>query len=69
MSGKPFAMELSNPGHDDRWTCPGCYADLPNRRTATVTCQSCDRTVVCTLDSQPVCVATLVDVGDDVEEE
>ena len=24
----PFTEACSNPGVTDRWTCPGCYADL-----------------------------------------
>jgi predicted amidophosphoribosyltransferase len=63
---EPMDTETRNPGHYDRWTCPGCYADLPNKREGTVVCSVCNFTVECSTDTQPVCVATLVtedDVG------
>jgi hypothetical protein len=61
LKSEPHQQECSNPGYDDHWTCPGCYEDLPTRRTGTVTCTGCDRKVECTLDTQPVCVARLVE--------
>lgn len=59
-----LSRELTNPGHDDRWTCPGCYQDLATHSEGTFTCENCERQVECTLDSQPVCRASLVGEDD-----
>jgi hypothetical protein len=56
---EPFSQECSNPGYDDRWTCPACYQDLPTKQEGTFTCD-CGHKVSCTLDMHPVCIASLV---------
>lgn len=58
---EPPAQECSNPGHDDRWTCPGCYSELGDVGTGPHKCGICDRTVHCSIEQQPVCVASLKD--------
>lgn len=47
---------LSNPGHDNRFTCPACYHDFEGRKTK---CPGCDVDIVCAVEQQPVCVCTL----------
>lgn len=53
---------LTNPGVDDRWTCPNCYADQIGYDLdgATIVC-SCGATLELTIEQQPVCVATCID--------
>ncbi len=51
---------LTNPGFEDRWTCPNCYADHSGYEDTTVDCQ-CGARLKLTIDSQPICVATCVD--------
>lgn len=64
-SYEPMAQECSNPGRDDYWTCPGCYHDLGCCGTGTVTCPECERTLICTIEHQPVCKAEIVGDSDD----
>ena len=65
VTEKPFSHICSNPGHYDRWTCPGCYADMPNKKPGTYDCRECKRVVVCSRSIHPVCVATLTtEAGD-----
>lgn len=55
---KPFQTECANA--DERFTCPGCYSDLP-RGYGTKACNSCGRSVNCSKRMVPSYVATLVD--------
>lgn len=53
--------ELTNPGFDDRWTCPACYAEHEGRLAGrTVDC-SCGARLRLSIDYEPVCVATCID--------
>jgi len=51
----------TNPGVDDRWTCPNCYADhTGSLEDETVDCD-CGARLELTIEQQPVCVATCID--------
>lgn len=67
MKDKPFEARCSNSGFDDRWTCPGCYEDLDEKRTGHVTCPKCKRLLLLSLEYEPVCVAEIIseDEGDE----
>jgi hypothetical protein len=54
-----FDDETSNPGWDNKWTCPGCYADLLNADHGVKTCPCCHRKLILEVRQQPVCVATI----------
>lgn len=60
-----LSQTTSNPGHYDRWTCPGCYEDMPNKTTGVFPCPRCERKVTCSLEDQPVCIASLLTEDDD----
>ena len=62
---KPISRRCSNTHFDDRWTCPGCYNDLPNKREGAVVCTACGASVTCTLERVPECVSEIVDADDD----
>lgn len=53
---------LTNPGFDDRWTCPNCYADHEGYalEDTTVVC-ACGAHLKLTIEQQPVCRATCID--------
>ena len=58
----PYADNCCNPGFDDYWTCPGCYADLRAENgfsEGDATCLKCGRELELTVETQPMCVATL----------
>jgi hypothetical protein len=55
---EPFDTECRNPGEDDRWTTPCCYADVYEEVS---TCPKCGRSVKCSVDSQTVAVCRLVE--------
>jgi hypothetical protein len=63
----PFTEACSNPGATDRWTCPGCYADLGGVGVGDHTCLSCGRALSCSLEHLPVCITTLSDLETDNE--
>ncbi len=56
-----LADRCSNPGFYNRWTCPGCYNDLPDKKEGTVTCEECGNKVKLTLDHDPVCRSEIVE--------
>jgi hypothetical protein len=64
MKHTPFETELRNPGHDDRWTCPSCYQDMPNKTQGTLVCPNCKFTIECSIEQQSVCVAKLMTEDD-----
>lgn len=55
---KPFEEECSNPGHTDRFTCPGCYHDFVGLH---VHCAKCGRAIVCAVEYMPVAVCRLAE--------
>lgn len=61
MRDRPFSDRCSNPGFHDRWTCPGFYADLDAANPGTVTCSSCGRKVLLSVDYEPVSIAELIE--------
>lgn len=57
---------LTNPGVDDRWTCPNCYHDITGQGDGdTITCPACRCTLKLTVEEQPVCRATCIDPDGD----
>lgn len=53
---------LTNPGFDDHWTCPNCYADFSgSQHEDTIVECACGAHLRCTVESQPVCRTTCVD--------
>jgi hypothetical protein len=62
---EPFEMDCSNPGFDDKWTCPGCYKDLGNVGHGNeITCEDCGCVVKCSLYMQPVCLSEVTNYTD-----
>jgi ribosomal protein L37AE/L43A len=61
---EPCSTETSNVGHYERWTCPACYEDLPNKSSGIFVCEKCEYKVECSRYSQPVCVARLITEDD-----
>lgn len=52
---------LTNPGHDDRWTCPACYADHTGYQLENTTAAcACGARIRLTVDYQPVAVSEIV---------
>lgn len=64
-AGKPYSSCTSNNGFYDRWTCPGCYADLLSKVEGKETCGTCGRSIRLSLDYEPVCRAELLDEEDE----
>lgn len=62
---EPFGTKTSNTGRDDFWTCPACYADLPNKRPGVVDCPKCNAKVRCTIEGVPDAVSVIVGSVDD----
>lgn len=58
---QPLSDRTSNDHHDRRWTCPGCYHDLPADQPGLHICPRCQRLVECSRESFISCVAELVD--------
>lgn len=58
---EPLSTSCSNPGFDDRWTCPACYADHHGRLEGRVVACECGHSFKATLDTQPVCCSDLID--------
>lgn len=56
----PFQDRCKNAGFDNRWTCPGCYADLIGARAGEATCSSCGSRLQLSVDYEPVSVAQLI---------
>lgn len=59
-----FDDTCANAGFSDRWSCPGCYADMRNKLPGTFACAACGRQVECTLEREPVCISRLVESDD-----
>ena len=64
---EPFQEECRNNGWGQRFTCPGCYEDLPYDEWAgrTATCPKCGRTVRCQVEQEPVSVCALAGSDED----
>lgn len=60
----PLSDKTRNNGFYNRWTCPACYDDLPDKEPGLVTCPSCKARVELTLDYEPVSIATLLTEDD-----
>lgn len=59
-----FDTECRNVGYYDRFTTPCCYIDVKQH---TVSCPKCGRTIVCTVEHEPVAVCRVVEAEDDGE--
>jgi len=51
---------LMNPGVDDRWTCPNCYADHVYASDGDEVDCDCGATLRLTVQQQPVCHAEAI---------
>lgn len=61
MTAEPLSTECSNPGRDDYWTCPACYADHGDVGDDNIVECECGFSFRATLTSQPVCLSELVE--------
>lgn len=53
-----------NPGRDDHWNCPRCYADMPRcngHQEGAAICPNCAVELVLSVEHEPVCVARIPD--------
>ena len=64
---KPFEQRVTNPGFEDRFTCPGCYHDHRGAPSAVTKCERCKRPLRCSIERQPVAVCELA--GNDEQDE
>ncbi|KPU84416.1 hypothetical protein JI58_03850 [Marinosulfonomonas sp. PRT-SC04] len=54
--------ECSNPGRDDYWSCPACYADLPGKdgfHEGDAECNECGAILELSVEHEPVSRARL----------
>lgn len=64
MSKKYGKMEVetgercTNPGQDERFTTPCCYADVSEGDTK---CPDCGTAIECTVEQEPVAVCTITE--------
>jgi hypothetical protein len=57
----------ANPGQDNQFTTPCCYADVGRRDTK---CPECGAPIVCEVEQEPVAVCRIADAdeeGDDAD--
>lgn len=52
-----MAEQCSNPGYEDKFTCPACYHDFNG--ISTTACPGCGAQIQCRREQQPVCVCEL----------
>lgn len=57
----PFQQRCSNPGQEDRFTCPGCYEDHHGVASSITSCSKCGRALRCYVEQQPVATCELAD--------
>lgn len=55
----------TNPGQDERFTTPCCYADVTVHTTQ---CPDCGAPIKCTIEQEPVAVCTIADEDDGEED-
>lgn len=55
----------TNPGFDDRFTTPCCYADLPDGGEGPARCPECGAPVICEVEQQPVAVCRIAEEGEE----
>ncbi len=58
----PDGERCTNPGQDERFTTPCCYADVSEGATA---CPDCGTPITCTVEQQPVAVCTITVASED----
>lgn len=56
--GAARGERCQNPGRDDLFTTPCCYADVTESATR---CPECDAPIVCEVEQQPVAVCRIAD--------
>ena len=61
-----MTCQTRNEGWYDRWTCPKCYNDLPDKAEGESVCQNCGAKLSLYIETQPVCVTECID---DMEDE
>lgn len=54
----PRGERCTNPGFDDRFTTPCCYADVGEDATD---CPQCGAPIVCEVEQQPVAVCRIAE--------
>lgn len=55
-------MSVQERGSLHAWICPNCADSLPaNRNGGFVTCESCGKVVICSIEDRPVFLSTLLD--------
>ncbi|MEG9884070.1 MAG: hypothetical protein V6Z86_05550 [Hyphomicrobiales bacterium] len=66
---EPHQQSCSNNGDGARFTCPGCYEDLPYDQWNDVpgACPDCGRQVTCYVEMEPKSTCDLVDSPEDEE--
>ncbi len=62
---EPLSTSCSNPGRDDYWTCPACYADQGDVGDDNIVDCACGHRFKATLEHEPVCRSTLIQEGDE----
>lgn len=53
----------SNPGYDDRFTTPCCYAEVEDEEVRV--CPECGAPIVCEVEQQPVAVCRIADADEE----
>mgnify|MGYP001060213772 CR=1 FL=1 len=59
--GEPYDTRCTNPGLEDRFTCPGCYEDHFGDPEEITRCEKCKRKLRCSIETQPVAVCELAE--------
>jgi hypothetical protein len=59
----PRGERCTNPGFDDRFTTPCCYADVTDEDATA--CPECGAPIVCEVERQPVAVCRIADEDKD----
>lgn len=62
----PRGERCSNPGQDERFTTPCCYADVSEGDKR---CPECGAPIVCEVEQQPVAVCRIAEVDEEADEE
>lgn len=58
----PRGERCSNPGQDENFTTPCCYADVTESATR---CPTCNAPIVCEVEQQPVAVCRIADTDEE----
>lgn len=58
----PRGERCTNPGQDERFTTPCCYADVSEDATK---CPDCGAPIICEVEQEPVAVCRIADEGEE----